>query len=550
MAEDGAVDVGGGVRYVNPMEEGEHVPQDEAVAAAGQQLQHKLQRTSSRDKMRLSRASTGDWSNYSHDGDADEDSGDAKLEGAIAAFHRLDPGGSGTLGEPAHMAELLKTVGWPPDDETVNAVLGSIWEESDKTRPIEEVTLQDFVTWWLSSGCEGYEKPDNCLTRLSSASSRVIFRTHRLLGSGQLENIQEKRATRSSATRAAGVAPESIFLLDRGDNVDSRETSRTLKQIHSKFANQFCYLVDVLLLREDNSHWQNLWERAAEKRFAELCSTLELSEEFLNAAEKVIVQHFGMAQSKLRSFVRSQYDISSGEGRRSSSRSPSISEVTTSAKSFAQNQAKVFHAAHTSLEDEERVTIDQCVAAVRASMEQECSSRQLKIKTLLERRSTIPPETPRTIRISGLRGDAAVANGLYSADGLRQFWGRALYVQESKHDSQTTHYLFYDQSPGTSSSAKTCVDMTWTVGPTLNRDRCTAYVDCPNTSHYPHLTLDSMADSQWMVFNIVSKEWEGDCLSAPLFTTLPPRLCLVSDLHLRYIIICSRSRAPLPRICS
>ena len=26
MAEDGAVDVGGGVRYVNPMEEGEHVP--------------------------------------------------------------------------------------------------------------------------------------------------------------------------------------------------------------------------------------------------------------------------------------------------------------------------------------------------------------------------------------------------------------------------------------------------------------------------------------------------------------------------------------------
>ena len=52
-------------------------------------------------------------------------------------------------------------------------------------------------------------------------------------------------------------------------------------------------------------------------------------------------------------------------------------------------------------------------------------------------------ETPRKLRIKGLRGDAGLANGIYVADGLRTQFGRPLYRQVPDSADPDLALLYY-----------------------------------------------------------------------------------------------------------
>eukprot|EP01048_Picozoa_sp_COSAG05_P024773 COSAG05_NODE_5986_length_1045_cov_1.258985_1_plen_321_part_10 len=294
---------------------------DETHTAAGtagntsSTANRKVARASTRSQegsMRLSHASSSDWTLYDSDDDAASGgSGEVKIEAVITAFRRVTDLGVGGMGgvvaQPEHMKEVLNAVGWPSDDAVVQEVLQDIWEDGEKTGPIGEVSLQDFVTWWSSTGCHGYEAEPSCFTRVSGASAQILQQTQRTLGSEHLSKVSRRRGASSNVVGGAGVAPESIVLIDRGANDDNRETGETLRKIHTAFSKEFRFFEDVHLLREDDTHWQTLWEKAAAKRFAELSPELGLSEEAMEAAAHVIVDQFGMAPRLYRAFLRSKY---------------------------------------------------------------------------------------------------------------------------------------------------------------------------------------------------------------------------------------------------
>lgn len=103
-------------------------------------------------------------------------------------------------------------------------------------------------------------------------------------------------------------------------------------------------------------------------------------------------------------------------------------------------------------------------------MGREVTFRREKIKVLTQRLESLPADVPVNINVSGLRGDAAAANGLYVASGQffggrqrtkighqRRFFGRPIFSQRGGG-----HSLFYDAMW----SDGEWIDGVWALGPT------------------------------------------------------------------------------------
>eukprot|EP01047_Picozoa_sp_COSAG01_P020369 COSAG01_NODE_1158_length_11469_cov_101.645646_4_plen_288_part_00 len=155
--------------------------------------------------------------------------------------------------------------------------------------------------------------------------------------------------------------------------------------------------------------------------------------------------------------------------------------------------------------------LNTAVSGVVQAIEQEIGVRKRKIGALRERRAeALGLDTPRKLQVSGLRGEASAANGLYIADGLRNFWGRALYVQMPASSGQhlsSLHYLYYDCRHD-ASAVRQWTDGCWVIGPDLNSERCTAFVnDEHNDLLFPPPTDLSTKSQKWMVFDTVHNRW-------------------------------------------
>ena len=135
------------------------------------------------------------------------------------------------------------------------------------------------------------------------------------------------------------------------------------------------------------------------------------------------------------------------------------------------------------------------------------------------------------MKVTGLRGDSANANGIYCADGLRAFWGRPLYIQQPTGGSSThaLNYLYYDMRHESAESGHRWTDGTWIIGPSLNSERCTCWLADGDESvehKYPSTTASIAEDEAkrdlgddddenisltgthaWHVFDTVSKAW-------------------------------------------
>jgi hypothetical protein len=301
-----------------------------------------------------------------------------------------------------------------------------------------------------------------------------------------------------------GVSPESLFVVDRGGNENNRELMEASNMIHSVFERDFHHLEDVITGQEGSAaHWLEPWEAEAADEFDEQAVVEELnwSESVVSAAREIFAKKDRMASYRLflqsdplassseklgrlarmnRKLKRDVGNMMSQDVSQDPSLVPNVENVQREARFFLEESNDEQHL------DREAISFERALRAARVSLEKEGKFRQNKIDVLARRLEQIG-DTPRKLQVSGLRGDAAIANGVYCADGLRQFWGRPLYQQiVSGGGAATHHYCYFDMRHDGSGGTHTWSDGTWIVGPTLNSDRCTCWLAEGNNSYrYP-----------------------------------------------------------------
>ena len=292
----------------------------------------------------------------------------------------------------------------------------------------------------------------------------------------------------------------------------------------------------------DEEAWLNTWEDAAMDKWVaqeeeEVVGQLnsEWTSECLEAAMQAIKLVPGAPPACYRGFVRAQIPVEvSYQGYAGKLRKKlderlhkktvpvTASTARVKAKQFAQEQLEDGARKLEMLLNEETILLEDAVSAVFSALETEVEAREQKVAALIAKRDAAGVDTPRKIRVSGLRGDAAEANGIYIADGLKSFWGRPFYVQMPEHhELSNLHYLFYDMRHDSADPFDAWTDGHWIIGPSLNSERCTAYYDeSAAMTHtvkegftelmYPMPTdrIGPTALSKWMVFDVVSHEWK------------------------------------------
>lgn len=286
--------------------------------------------------------------------------------------------------------------------------------------------------------------------------------------------------------------------------------------IHERHDTPLHHLEDLILSRENDTHWQDVWEEAATAFFDEAAAAMKLgwSASLTSAAYETIMS-LDMPETTLKACYRVFLVYARTPAAKLSGKALTPAKVKKAALKFAGRDEL-----QDDLADDE-VPLDDAVSAVKQALQMECTLRVSKVKDLSAKLLKISPQVPVHVQVEGLRGDCAAANGLYVASGLRLFWGRPLYSQhaDAQGCATTTHnVLFFDMNHKTDSNGDAkWTDGMWVLGPTLNSERCTAWfpeIDPKRPLEYPPET-DQSADPRgglrgpsWMVFDTVNAIWK------------------------------------------
>ena len=401
---------------------------------------------------------------------ASSGTGYVSASAAIASFKSLDEDNSGGLGRD-EVGKLLERIGKPASRDAVNTTMRKMLSydpSSSMGQDSDEVSVSAFVAWFDNASAA----ERSAVEKASGLGAVVDVLGHQLGSLGTRVQLKTKKKLGMkipAQPKSRGVPPESIFVIDRTGVDVARQENTVRERIYQKYDAEFHHLADLLSTRENEGHWQSVWDEFAKQTFDSdhYSRALEWSADTMAAALTTIEASSNgiSAESGFRAFLREQEMEKQDTGEHNVQRISTV-DVTNRAHRFARNAQH-----HQFLLDEELVPLEGVILAVTRALEKERKARQEKIAELQRRRESIGVDTPRKIQVVGLRGDASEANGTYCADGLRCFWGRPLYVQLPEHQELAElNYLYFDmvyrQHPD--KQRWEWIDGSWQLGPTLN----------------------------------------------------------------------------------
>eukprot|EP01043_Picozoa_sp_COSAG02_P041813 COSAG02_NODE_3500_length_6650_cov_4.876355_3_plen_684_part_00 len=396
------------------------------------------------------------------------------------------------------------------------------------------ISLEQFVPWFQARGDWSFA-PGGSTQGFKKAGTSV-----KSVGKKVLKPAAKLKAAimgGDDARSARGVAPESMFLIDQNGNSDMREQADLRGHLHLRYESEFQHLRDLIVGQEDDSTYQEAFDEANAELFDEGSAEKALGwpADCIQAAKRVFTRKEQL--NLWRHFVQSGPELDAKAGTLLSWQNNRDSATSAPTPEAAERTAYAFlNSADGSIEgivNKETLPFEQALQAVRDALQQELAARRSKVSELEQRlrdmrahadqnQNSMAP--PRKLRFSGLRGEAAAANGTYCAEGLRCYWGRPLYARmlDSGGDPTVPYFLFFTKTyqPGEaladgSISAGKWSDGVWVLGPTLNSERCTAYLE-ESGEHdmlYPVSTKTLAADKEryamklWNVFDVVAKSW-------------------------------------------
>jgi hypothetical protein len=467
-----------------------------------------------------------------------DDETDFTTQQVIDLFREFDLDGNGAI-DAEEMTFMMERLGKPSDEVSVRDMMLSMDEDGGG-----DVDLEEFISWWQTTGRFEHRsllRPVHGYKQAGTGAKRVGRKL-----STPFKKAKAMVAHEEPDTSSKGVSPESMFVVDKSGSED-RELGEASALIHGVFERDFHHLEDVITGQEGAAHWLEPWEAEAAEEFdeQETLGALGWTPAVAAAARELFAQKEQMvayrlfllsnplapSERKLGAKARMNQKLSralSADPSQDPLLTPTAENVCREAISFLEESA-------TNLDqslDAEAIPFDRALRAVRTSLDKECKFRQNKIDVLTKRLGEVH-DTPRKITLTGLRGDAAVANGMYCVDGLRSFWGRPLYVQmpTSAAGNHVVHYCYFDMRGEMDSEGNhSWTDGSWIVGPTLNSDRCTCWLAQGDRTYiYPATStavqeeeasetsrLTSGADDttededglrKWQVFDVIAKAW-------------------------------------------
>lgn len=349
-----------------------------------------------------------------------------------------------------------------------------------------------------------------------------------------------------------GVAPESMFLIDHHGNTDMRELADLRGQVHVCYESDFHHLRDLIISHEDLVFYQEAFDEANDELFDEESAEQALGwpAECIQAAKQVfrrreqlhLWRHFVQSDPQLGTDTAGMLLYWPNRDNQESAQTPHAAELA--AREFLISGNSVLE----DVMNKETLPFERAFQVVRGALQQELTLRKLKVSELEQRldgmteyskRSYETTALSRKLRFSGLRGEAAAANGTYCIEGLRLYWGRPLYARlsESGADSTAPYFLYFTKTyqpaetlaDGTESPGRWS-NGTWVLGPTLNSERCTAYLE-ESADHemlYPASTAalathkEKYSLKKWHVFDVVAKSWsDAPGHHCPSFSVVP-----------------------------
>lgn len=365
-------------------------------------------------------------------------------------------------------------------------------------------------------------------------------------GASRVAAVVRKKKVARGVIKQRAVTPESIFVVASGDNEDHIARAELMDKIQECHERDFHHLEDAMITRENVIHYQEAWETAASDRFDEQASmkALKWNQEMFDAAKESLLSTLDellpkpggvdfswsatnrMRAVSMRCFFNGMSLVPEGSSspmfRASNAQVTTVSAASAAARRYVMDS----HLELEGLLDDEELELSDAIDVIMKSLAEEQEVRKRKINALQERAKILGTNTPRRIRVAGLRNEAAEANGIYVADGLRAAFERPIYVQYAVREQHHIFRLFYDmrhvkdEDYLDSSVKQKWVDGQWVLGPTMNADRCTAFiregqdttsdgkVDSHHEMMYPVSTAEMESVVQhWETYDIVTKTW-------------------------------------------
>lgn len=449
-----------------------------------------------------------------------------------AAFQEIDTDGSQEL-DKAEVRQAAALVGAVWSDKQLQHVFNLMDDDGNSNGFVD---FEEFATFWLGEDW-WVKKPEAGDDSRNSNTVCAGFGEK----CGRLSRfLREKEAALHTAKKKEKqVEPESVFVMS-ADSATSinRERAELMDKIQEIHENEFHRLEDALNTHAESRVEAEVWETCARESFSEEKTIQQLGwhEDHTKAAKRALNatieketnvnaaadKGFGRArvvQVNWRCFLKEElahmptggqalHRQTTWDSQQENGSVGSPEQIKDAARAFVKASQGELEA----VLDAETLPLDTAVEAVIQSLTEEVQSRDLKIESLISRKSKLADATPRKIKVSGLQGDAAAANGTYCADGLRACWGRPVYLQQfDKATDREPYFLFYDQAyvKDDATGISQWADGKWVIGPSQNSDRCTAYMQEAVydgvVENLPHPCCN--VRSHWMVYDVVKNKW-------------------------------------------
>ncbi len=461
----------------------------------------------------------------------DSDGGERSLGVALEIFRAYDEDEGGTL-DKTEFGGVLLSLGRAGDDKAIEQVFAQM-AGVHRVAQLDEMNETIFVDWFLNySDAQPESAGHNDGIEKSKQLGKKILKP--------ADKLKSKVLGDQARGKSQEITPESWFLIDPDSRAeDPKRKAAVVEEIHKRFETELLHLEEMVLGRDDNQHWEDVWNKKAAEHFdeEETAKALNLPHTSLQAIKIALMDQDmpeAMAEACFRVFLRrrakahveKKTDLSAAMKGASSAMTLSSPKKSNLPKDPLAAAAVRWVSSDEMYRDlvEDSIPLETAIEAVKEALEREVLFRKAKIKELTEKAEKLSDDMPLEVKVEGLRGASSVANGTYLAAGLRQYWGRPVYVQhldEHDHTASTHNVFFYDQEYGGTEiihgrQVQSWNDGVWVLAPTLNSARCTAWVfEAPDSPlYYPPLTddtqdfRDGLGGVAWNVFDPAHGEWK------------------------------------------
>lgn len=456
----------------------------------------------------------------------DSDSGELGFGRAMEAFREYDADGGGTI-DKEEFKGVLRLLGRPHDDEAVNKAFERM-AATHGVDNVDEVGKQMFVYWFLNNAAADADDDDDLASHAQDGVEKSLKLGGKLLAPAA--KLKSKVVGEQQVGKGHDMRPESWFLIEPDSSDDPKRKAGVIGQIHKMFESELLHLEDTVLGQADDWHWQEVWNAKASKTFDE-SAALELLDGVTPALARDIRRAImkedmpdTMAQACFRVFLKHHAETHIKKLSSVGSKLTEAARHATELKKTKQDpliQAAVDWATSGEVYKDlgaDSVPFQDAIDAVKEALEREKKFRTTKIKKLKDKAQLIGEDVPMVVKVEGLRGASSLANGTYLAAGLRQYWGRPVYVQHlDEHDNtSSTHFvMFFDQQHNFRDGRHIWENGVWVIAPSLNSERCTAWVREINPHqplYYPPLTdvnaRDGVDGLAWNVYDSTHGQWK------------------------------------------